>query len=442
MARSFRIYGKKRGHRRTGSHTLGRAGELAFFCALLAAGLVGLWLFVRFLVVPEWRANHEFREADCRVLDARVEEIEGEDGPAFRPEVQIEYEVDGGKNRVWTYSISGTTFSTREAAQKALEPFPVDKENPRVCRCWYDPRKPDVAILVRGYRWWVWLIGLVPAAFILAGSGGAIYAAVQWGKSAEARAVITRRVKEVEIFGGEPLVRREFPTVPDGADITNSPGTRLQYRLPMAASPGWPLAITSLVCFGWNGIVAVWAAYALMSVRSGQPDWVLIGTVAPFAAVGLGLLAWFVRQVIVAAGVGPTQVEISAHPLSPGGNYRLFVSQAGHFTLRRLEVALVCEEEATFRQGTNTRTETREVFRSRIFAGEGFEVKHAEPFAVESEFSVPAAAMHSFKSGHNAVVWKLVVSEEIAGWPNVKRCFTLIVQPRLASVESAVKSFC
>ncbi len=54
MARSFRYYGKKRGHRRTGSPALASLGEAAFFAVLL---LLGGWLMLRFvnLVVPDWR---------------------------------------------------------------------------------------------------------------------------------------------------------------------------------------------------------------------------------------------------------------------------------------------------------------------------------------------------------------------------------------------------
>jgi hypothetical protein len=122
-------------------------------------------------------------------------------------------------------------------------------------------------------------------------------------------------------------------------------------------------------------------------------------------------------------------VEISDHPLRPGEECRLFVSQAGRLKMNSLEVLLVCEEAATYRQGTDTRTETREVCRQEVFRREGFEVRHGMPFEAECELVVPAGAMHSFKADHNEVNWRLVVRGNAAGWPDYKRAFPVIIHP-------------
>ncbi len=68
MARLLRMYGKKRGHRRTGSKIWASLGEALFFAFFLVAGsffLVVLWATV---VRPEWRVNHEFRETEGEVV--------------------------------------------------------------------------------------------------------------------------------------------------------------------------------------------------------------------------------------------------------------------------------------------------------------------------------------------------------------------------------------
>lgn len=62
MARSLWMYGKKRGHRRTGSRTWGSAGEALFFGFFLLLGSVFLAGLFHMLVVPEWRVNHNFVE--------------------------------------------------------------------------------------------------------------------------------------------------------------------------------------------------------------------------------------------------------------------------------------------------------------------------------------------------------------------------------------------
>ena len=153
-------------------------------------------------------------------------------------------------------------------------------------------------------------------------------------------------------------------------------------------------------------------------------------------AGGAVLAVFFVRQLMVTTGIGPTFVEISEHPLLPGGQYRLYVSQAGRLKMRSLDVALVCEEEATYRQGTNTRTESREVCRQPLLHREEFQVLPGEPFATECVLRVPAGAMHSFKAAHNEVQWRIVVQGDVADWPEFRRSFPVIVHP--SGARSAV----
>ena len=75
----------------------------------------------------------------------------------------------------------------------------------------------------------------------------------------------------------------------------------------------------------------------------------------------------FARLFLLTTSVGPTRIEISDHPLAPGAQYDLFLSQAGRVTMNSFEVLLACDEKATFRQGTDTRTEARRVYEERCF---------------------------------------------------------------------------
>jgi hypothetical protein len=425
LARNFRWYEKKRGNRRTGSRVIGRAGELIFFVALLVLGLGGSLRMVTRVIVPEWRANHEFAEQVCVVLAAQIAEREGEDGTLYRPEIQIEYEVEGVTYRPWTYDIGRVFTSGREPKEAIVAEFAVGQRYP----CWYDPLDPNVAVLVRGYSWWMWPLTLVSAALVLVGAGGLLYTWLHWGKSAERRAAIARRVQEGELFRGNGKAPRSFPNVPDGADIGNSPGTRLKFRLPIGTSSGWLLVVSLATCLLWNGMVAVWSVLAVRGFRSGEPDWALAIFLLPFAAVGMGLAYWFVRNLLVATGIGPTTIEVSDHPLRPGSAYQLFLAQTGRLTIEKIEVTLTCWEEATFRQGTNTRTESRAVLRLPLLVREHFEVQHGVPFEALCEFTVPPGAMHSFRADHNAITWKVEVAGCVAGWPDYKRSFHVVVCP-------------
>ena len=431
MPRTFRFYGKKRGNRRTGSSTLGSAGELLFYAAFLLAGCGGLVALFAFLVIPEWRVNNEFVERSCVVIQKRIGETKDEDGTLYRPEFHIKYEVEGVNYLVWTFDIRMAYSGGRENAQDILDQFAetTDPERPIEYPCWYDPANPESVVLVRRSSWWIWLIFIVPASFILIGGGGLIYRVLHWGKSAERSAAMAQRAARRDPFELNGRSGPEFPHVPSGGDITNSPGTTLKFRLPIGTSPGWALFGTLVACVLWNGIVSVFVVIAVSSYVDGDPDWFLTLFIVPFLVVGIILIVVLVRQLLVTTGIGPTMVEISDHPLVPGGRYRFFVSQTGRLQVNVLMVSLVCEEEATYRQGTDTRTETRQVYRREVYRREGFEVHRGLPFETECELSVPAGAMHSFKADQNEIQWKLVVEGDIAGWPDFKRDFPVIIRP-------------
>ena len=152
MARYFRYFEKKRGHRRTGSRLLGNVGEAVFYAVLLVVGCACIVFGVVWLIIPEWRVNHGFVEQPCKVIETRVAEIESEKGILFQPEVKIEYEAGGVTYSSKTYDIHHATRGTRDEAQAAIGRFVVGQSYP----CWYDPADPQTVVLVRGYQWWIW----------------------------------------------------------------------------------------------------------------------------------------------------------------------------------------------------------------------------------------------------------------------------------------------
>ncbi len=179
LSRRFRFYEKKRGNRRTGSKRLGNVGEALFFGFFLVVGCLALWAMCSFLVVPEWRANRHFAETTCTVLGKHVGQSTEEESPSFRPEIEIEYQVDGQTYRPTTYDATGMYAISRESADQAVDHFEVGKHYP----CWYDPMDPGRAVLVRGYSGWLYLSLLVPGSFIAISTRRLIYIWLNWGHS-------------------------------------------------------------------------------------------------------------------------------------------------------------------------------------------------------------------------------------------------------------------
>jgi hypothetical protein len=425
LARQFRPYGKKRGNRRTGSRTLGSAGLSLLYLAFFFLGSLAMALTVTRVVIPDLRVNQQFVEAKCLVLQTRAGKQEVNETTTYRPEVQILYEIDGRSFRQWTYDIAGVYSPDRQTQQKLIEGFQVGKEYP----CWYDPADPSRVVLVRGYTWSGWLLLLLPLSFIILGGAGLLYTVLQWGKSVERQSAIAQRAVQSDLFDRAKPDSREYPNIPRQEHLTDSPGTTLAYRLPSVTSPAWMLIVALVLSLVSNGALAIFAAMALDEYWLGRPDWWLTLFLVPLTVAGVAAVVFFMRQLLIMTWVGPTVIEISDQPLHPGLKYGLFLSQTGRLHVNSLRVLLACDEVATYQQGTNTRTERQRVHEEELFRREDISIQHGMPFEAQFSMHVPAEAMHSFKSNHNRVEWKLLVQGDIVRWPNYERCFPIVVYP-------------
>ena len=426
MARiPFRLYGKKRGDRRTGSKSLGNAGEALFFGFFFSLGCFALLWMLFHSIIPEWHVSHGFVKTTCRVLQRRLISRPGDGGVHFRPDVKIQYDVDGKPVEMWTYDIGEDFYPSREQAQKLLDAFVEGKEYD----CWYDPADPHTAVVVHGYSAWLWLAVLVPISFIVIGGGGWVWAVFHWGKSAEHRSAAATRVAAMNPLQEEQAESRRFPYVPRAAPLRESPGTSLAYRLPASTSPGWRLFALGASSVIWNGLVISLLALFLSGAIAADPAWPFWLCLSLAILAGWGLVFLFVRQLLLTSGVGPTFIEISNHPLSPGKSYDLLLSQNGRVSMRSLELYLICEEQSTYRQGTDTRTERRRVFQQSLWRREDFQIEQGENLEARCPLSVPPLAMHSFQGAYNEVQWRLIVLGDVVDWPGFERAFPIVVQP-------------
>lgn len=425
MSRSFRIYAKKRGDRRTGSGALAGLGEAIFFGLFFLGGCAGLIAILATLILPQWRVNNEFVETTCVVRAKELGKSQGENGWVYRPEITIDYLVDGRQRRATTYDICHALPSDCKAQQAALERFEVGSQY----RCWYDPLELGRVALVRGYSGWTWLLLVIPISFMLIGGGGFVYRAWHWGKSAEHRAATGTGPIKLRANHGNGSGQAALPTIPPSGNMSNSPGTMLRFRLPVSRSATLGLLVLIVVCVLWNLVAVFFVVDVVNRFMEGRPNWVETAVVVPLALVGLLLIYAAFRQLLIATGIGPTLVEISDHPLYPDGKYEVFLSQAGRLRLHSIELLLVGTEEVRYRQGTDTRTESRCVHRTSLFRRDGFEIYGGTPFEVRCPLEVPSGIMHSFKSESNAVSWSLVVDGRVAGWPDYRRSFPVVIYP-------------
>ncbi|MFM7107911.1 MAG: DUF3592 domain-containing protein [Planctomycetaceae bacterium] len=423
-----RIFGKKRGDRRTGSRAWGSFGDGLFHAVLLAAGLVFAALLVSGVAVPEWRINRDYIATTCRIVGQglvrrTVEDPPGSTTVTWRPCLLVTYDAAGTPRESWSRSDPATATADRAAAAAALEGWPLGTDVPG----WFDPADPGTIVLQRGFHWWMWgLTLLLPGALVAFGGSGLLRALRRWGRSEEA---IAAAAGLPALTAAHAAPAPGHPGVPACDDMTNSPGTVLRWRLPLESPESWTLVGLGLFAGAWNAVLAVLAIGAGLDFAGGRRHWFLLGLLVPVVAVGAAAVAGFVRALILRTAVGTTQLEIADHPLRPGGRYDVLLAQGGSGDLHELSMTLECEEQATFRQGTDTRTETLVVHREPLRTWGDVHVAPGTRFEALGAVAIPADAMHSFASEHNAVRWRIVVRGVPVRWPPFTRMFPVVVFP-------------
>jgi hypothetical protein len=293
----------------------------------------------------------------------------------------------------------------------------------------------DFGSLRFGYGFWLAVIASM--SLIGLGGGSLAYRILRISASGERRAAMVGRAERLEVGGRPALPRATLPCVPVPTSMTDSPGTHLAYRLPEIESPSRALGAAAILWLAWAGLWLVLAVVACEQWLSGRRQWLL-----PLLLVPLGAITWratrhFLELLRQHAGVGPTIVEVSDLPLVGGRTYRGYLSQLGRLRLRSLTVALTCEEEATYRQGTDVRVERAGVFETVLWTGSRLSIDPGTPFEQEFSLAIPAGVMHSFQSPHHAVRWLIVVRAESRGWPSFSRSFPVVVHPPAAPAAAS-----
>ncbi|RCS51863.1 hypothetical protein DTL42_09900 [Bremerella cremea] len=364
------------------------------------------------------------------VQEIRVVEVGNEGYPRYRPEALVLIELPERRCLRWTLRRNEITFATAEEAWQRIEGYYPGWIYP----AWYDPESPAQSIVLeRTPAYGLWVIFLVLISFIVIGGIGLIYTLLLMGTSVERRAAMAKKAKTLKLLR-EAMPAATYPSIPNDANLTNSPGVRLAFRLPIEVSPGWWLLATLIFSLLWSGMAAVFFIAALGKHLAGKPDWLLSIVALPTTAIALAAIYQFLREVTNHTRVGPTGLEISNHPLYPGKEYRVFVTQAGKMKVKHLRITLICEEAATFLQGTDVRSETKRVAEEEVAHAQGFEIKPGMPFEADYQLKIPEGSMHSFKSDHNAIHWKLVVQINADHSTRISRSFPIVVYP--AEVES------
>ena len=423
---------------------MGSVGEALLYAVLFLLGVVGLVVMIASAQLRLWPSSYFFPElyfvevrtvvADKFLVESKVvDNVQNDSSPeasTFRPELLVEW-MDDGVVRSSRLSLSDEALG-REAGLAMLDRY----EQGESYQGWRDLFDEQSLRMRRPQRY---RFGLTLIAFVVTiclGGAGAVHAVISFGTSPERRAVIVGKAARIDVEPDSVSRENIYPNVPAVDDMSNSPGVHLAYRLPIVQSPLLRVLAAALFCLVWVSIAAVFVNVTATDFVRGEPEWFLGLVTLVFVGLGVWSFRYFWSQLSFAASVGPTSVEISDHPLLPGSAYQIVLTQAGRVNLEYLDLRLVCQEEATFREGTDIRTELRQVHEQEIFVEEDITLLAGKPFEHQDEFQVDADVMHSFQGENNCVHWKVVLTGSVSGVKYLRQ-FPVVVFPngRASSVS-------
>jgi len=380
-------------------------------------------------VLPNWSFYRDFEQVLCTTLDSKIVELRKANTILYRPEIHISYTFRGAQYEIWTYD--QTTLSPNQplgfgSDKKSVVAIVDSYSAGHYAYCWVKVSEPSYAILSRPPQVWGWFFLLL--MLLIAGAGFAGLWLTITQKRFSREHLVGKQSLGLPYFGASQK-RQPFPTIPDPASINDSPGMHLAYRLPISQISVIRIIGLGLLCVFWN--VVSWTVLFSVFLGNAEHPSSLVSRV--FAVLvfllGLGVIVWVINLTMTAFGVGATLLELSDHPVIPGRSYRLYLMQLGTFRIRDFTVVVVCEEIARFRQGTDTITTHKEVFRKTLFQKTDFDTQPDTPLVEELRFSLPYGAMHSLNTEYNEIRWKISVQADILHWPKLNRDCPIIVRP-------------
>jgi hypothetical protein len=373
---------------------------LGLFCIVgTAAGT-----FLSFLPISRAIQSRSWRPAACEVISSQV--VRGDD--TFRPDIQYRYHVD---DRPYT----GNLYNFLPGSDNVSDYPAVVARYPPGHRfeCYVNPADPTQAVIDRELTFG-YFFGLIFFLFFTVIPGGFIFVwfrvvnhsrkeAATPAAGAKAAAAFGSRVHAAETSGTGPIV------------------------LTPKTSPLGKLIGAILICLFWNGIVGLFTYFEITGFMNGEEwSWFLAVFLLIFQIIGLALIVNVPYQVLALANPRPT-ITLSRASVPVGGSLTIGwqLSGAAH-RVRSLRLTLEGREEAQYRRGTDTHTDTSVFHRATLReVGESGGIERGT-----TSVRIPDDTMHTFTANNNKIIWTIKMKGDIHRWPDIDESFDITVTPR------------
>ncbi|MGC4072836.1 MAG: DUF3592 domain-containing protein [Nibricoccus sp.] len=399
---------------------LTRGGRIAlglFFSVFLA---VGAGLTYMMIVKPCMGilAARSWTPVTCRIVSSEVLERSDSDSTTYGVGIAYAYEIDGRAYEGDRYDFTRAFSSGRREKKEIVQRYRKGTQ----ATCYVNPENPEESVIERS-RIRDWGFGFIPLVFMLVGAGGVMFA-IRGPRKKPASEHEWPRVRATyeNTFGDRSAPEADYSD--EGADGEGP------VELRPAASRVGKLAVIAIFALFWNGFISIFLVNILRdAMRGGGIMWVFLLFLVPFVAIGLFMIGLSVRTAMALANPVP-RITVNRRAFSPGDTVELswrFDGSAKRLT--NLRLFLEGREEATYRRGTDTKTD-KEVFATlEIAAVSG--MASGEPG--QAKLRLPERTMHSFKSDNNRVLWVLRVKGGISWWPDLEEEFSFSIVPHAAT---------
>ncbi len=405
----------------------------------LLGGCLTLWLMflqplLQLLEARSWVTTK------CTILQSSIEAKTDSDGTTYQPRIDYEYLVNGQRHASSRYSFFRMT-SGRGWAENIAAKYKAGTTHP----CFYDPDNPNEAVLLREFSGLgFWFGALFPWLFIGVGGMMLVFGS-RAGKPRQLATFSTEEsLPENRLLNGSvepetsPNIRVE-PSTPRGAELSSSDSQTKraipspysdranwqkfigpQKLLPVVSRVGAVLGL-SIIALIWNTVTGLFFYEPLKKL-----DWFSLFFMTPFLIFGIILFGMAVYSFLKL--FNPTvELAISEGAVPLGDSFDLAWEMKGRVSrIRELVISAVCEEQATYARGTDTKTEKRvfhtlEIIRTSAVSDMQFGTANV---------TIPLDTMHSHSGDKNKITWKLTVQGDIPFFPNVLEEFEFRVIPR------------
>lgn len=380
----------------------GEGGKLLMIPFFSIFGLAGFAVLF-FFVLPMWQKYFDakaWEETSATVVWSQVRTHDGDDGATYSADIFYKYKHGGRVYKSNNVGLMGGSSSGRSGKQDKVNEYPRGKQ----ITCFVNPDNPHDSLLEREMGWWA-AFSLFPLPFIAIGVGGLIFG--------------LKKNKKKSLSANAKL--RE-PSKHSGASPFRS-SHRKQFN-PRGKRIGWIFGALLIAAF-WNGIISVFLFQAIPTWQKGDPDWFLTLFLTPFVLIGIGMILHVFYRILACFNAAPVLTLEPAEITLGQATQLKWKTLSGEHKLSHFGIYLVGEEEAKYRRGTDTVTDTSIFYEQPL-------IDTKDPRKVrrgETEILLNSDLMPSWESSNNAIKWSLRVRGEISLWPDIKDNYEVVVLP-------------